>query len=103
MSFTERRHFYREERLDKNVELDYLSSTLNGMRLSTVETYRITAVTAHRPDILSFMYYGTYHLGWLLAHHNDFLDPISDFSEGTLLRIPSLTEYYQYYNRNTRG
>lgn len=103
MSLIERKDFYVREMVDGNAELDYLTSSLNDMQLSTVESYRISNATAYRPDLISSIYYQNYNLGWLIAYHNNILDPITEFYMGRVIDIPSLTEYYQFYNRNSRS
>lgn len=103
MAITLRKYYYDEVTVDGNKELDYLTSRLNGMSLETRDFHRIDAVTEDRPDLISLKYYGNYHLGWLIAEHNNILDPVEGFKINTVLRIPSLDEYYQYYNRNTRS
>lgn len=102
MSITTRKYFYSEETVDGNKELDYLTTTLSEMDLRTQDFYTVDAATEHRPDLISLRYYGNYDLGWLLCEHNNFQDPLTDFYIGRRVAIPSLTEYYQYYNRNTR-
>lgn len=102
MSITVRKYFYEEATVDGNKELDYLTSTLLDIDLRTQEFYTVDATTENRPDLISLMYYGNYDLGWLLCVHNKFQDPLTDFYVGRRVAIPSLTEYYQYYNRNTR-
>lgn len=102
MTITTRKFFYKEESVNGNKELDYLTSTLDGMLLNTQEFYVVDAATENRPDLISLRFYGNYDLGWLLCEHNNFQDPLTDFYVGRRVKIPSLTEYYQYYNRNTR-
>lgn len=103
MTITTREFFYDEATVNGNLELDYLTSRLAGMTLETREFYRVDASTENRVDLISLKYYGNYDLGWLIAEHNDILDPIEGFKIGMTIRIPALDEYYQYYNRNTRS
>lgn len=102
MSMTIRKYFFDEVEVNGNKEIDYLSTRLTGMSLSTVDTHRVSAVTAGRLDLISVIFYGTYDLGWLICEHNQLKDPVGDVFVGRVLKIPSITEYYQYYNRNTR-
>ena len=103
MSLTTRKYFYQETTVDGNKELDYLQAPLEQMNFTTQEFYTVDAATQDRIDLISFKYYGNYNLGWLIAEHNDILDPITQIKIGKVLRIPALDEYYQYYNRNTRS
>lgn len=100
---TVRKFFFKEVDVDGNRELDYLTNKLPKLDVDTVEFYRIDNVTAYRPDLISLKYYGNYDLAWLICEHNDIMDPIMDFHPGRVIKIPSITEYYQFYNRNTRG
>lgn len=99
---TTRKYFYQESSVDGNKELDYLTSSLNNMKLESATFYRVDIVTEKRPDLISARFYGTYDLGWLIAEHNNMLDPLEEFTLGRLIEIPSITDYYQYYNRNGR-
>lgn len=100
---TVRKYFFDEAEVDNNRELDLLTNRLPPMKLSTMEFYRVDNATAYRPDLISLKYYGNYDLGWLICEQNDILDPLTEFYPGRVVKIPSITEYYQYYNRNTRG
>jgi len=102
MSLTSRKYFYQQTLADRNTELDYLTTTLNKMKLQTQEFYVIDASTAHRPDLISLKYYGNYDLGWLLCEHNNFQDPLTDFYIGRRVKIPTMIDYYQFFNRNSR-
>lgn len=84
------------------LELDYLNSNINDMELETDTEIRINAAFEGRPDLLSFQFYRNYDLGWLIAHHNDFLDPVEDFSIGRMIKIPTLDSYYRFVNRNRK-
>lgn len=97
-----RERFYEIIEFNRNLELDYLASNLKELELETIDFFRITASTQYRPDLISLKYFGTYHLGWLLARYNEFLDPVEDFEIGVLLRIPDIREFYQFYSRNAR-
>lgn len=94
--------FYEIEQVNGNSELDFLASELKNMDFDTIDFFRVTGATQYRPDLISLKYFGTYHLGWLLARYNEFLDPIQDFEIGVLIKIPNLREYYQFYSRNAR-
>lgn len=103
MSISERAFFFQTAVVDGNTELDYLTSQLNDMTLQPADFYRIDEVTAHRPDLISFRFYGNYNFGWLIAEFNGLLDPVADLYRGRVIKIPALDEYYQFYNRATRS
>lgn len=100
---TERGRLFKEATVNGNIELDYLDALTKELvqveQLTTTDTIRVTEAIKYRPDLLSLKYYGTYHLGWLIALHNNFLDPVFDFEVGTLVRIPSLEQYQSFYTR----
>lgn len=102
MSIKERKFLYEKADVDGNTELDYLSYKFTEMNLKTSTIFRIPKVFKHRPDLISYRFYGNYHMGWLIAHHNDFLDPIMDFVDGIVINIPDMDAYFRYFKANSR-
>lgn len=102
MSIVSRSRLFAVVEVDNNKELDYLDTPLMDMNLETQRAFRIPQSMEFRPDLISFKFFGTFHLGWLLAIHNDFQDPIMEFTKGKLINIPSIEEYYRFYQRNAR-
>lgn len=102
MSIQTRKYMYAVKRINDNFELDYLDTPFSDMELPTDKTIRISAAMQYRPDLVSLKAYGNYNMGWLIALHNGFLDPVYDFEIGTEVDIPNLDEYYRYYNANSR-
>jgi len=100
---TDKKGLFAEKTVNDNTELDYLDSKIKQLieveDLTTSDTIRIPESVKYRPDLLSLKYYGTYHLGWLIALYNNFLDPIFDFEVGVLVKIPSIEEYQRFYTR----
>jgi hypothetical protein len=82
-------------------EKDPLMTALVGMRLFTQQTYVVTAITEARLDLISYKFYNSFDYGWLIAEHNDILDPFSEVTVGKVLQIPDLMDYFRFYNRNT--
>lgn len=103
MSIKIRKYMYSVSKLDENYELDFLETPLSKMNLPTVKTITITGPLEFRPDLVSLRAFGNYHMGWLIAIHNDLLDPINDFYIGREIKIPDLDEYYRFYNANSRS
>lgn len=101
-SITKRKYMYDLATIDDVFELDYLRSPLTSIELRTVKVIRLTAPMQYRPDLVSLKELGTYHMGWLISLHNDFPDPIYDYTIGREVKIPDLDQYYRYYNRNSR-
>ena len=102
MSIQTSKYMYNVQNVDGNFELDYLDSPLPNVDLPTETTIRLTVVMQYRPDLVSLKAFGNYNMGWLIALHNDFLDPIYDFEIGREVKIPNLDSYYRYYNANSR-
>ncbi|MDA3807081.1 MAG: hypothetical protein PF440_04125 [Thiomicrorhabdus sp.] len=101
MGMEERKSFFETVSVGGNLELDYLTSAISEMGLITVDVYTVTNATANRPDIISNLYYGSYDFGWLLHSHNNIMNPIEDYYTGREIKIPSLDDYYRFYNRNS--
>jgi hypothetical protein len=60
--------------------------------------YRVDDQIKDRLDILSYKYYKTPDLWWVIAEANDINDPFS-LEVGDLLRIPSLDKITKQLNR----
>lgn len=103
MSIKERKYFFEIKTIDSNKELDYLNHNYTEMKLETATTFTIPRVFSFRPDLISLRFYGNYHLGWLIANHNNFLDPLFDFKEGITIKIPDMDEYFRYFKTRTRS
>lgn len=54
----------------------------------------ITESDIGRLDILSYNYYGTPSLWWVIAHVNNIINPINDIIPGEILIIPSPDNVY---------
>lgn len=99
MAITDRKRMYEVVEVNGNKELDFLQTRFTEMELSTNKSFRIPQALQFRPDLISYKFYGNFHMGWLICLHNDMLDPINDFYEGRLIEIPSIEQYYRYYAR----
>lgn len=86
--------------VDGKDELDYLDSSIIDMDLPTAQTFRIRDPYTYRPDLISEKFFGSYHYAWLLARHNDFLDPIFDFYHGRDIDIPDLQAFFRFFNEH---
>lgn len=102
MSLEDRKTFYRKRiSPEQNIEIDYLRTSINEMKLRTVDEMRLNAAMAGRPDLISKKAYGSYNFGWLIALHNGIMNPFEEYKIGRMIKIPSLDDYYKFYNRNT--
>jgi len=102
MSLVQRKYFYAETMVNGNKELDFIKTPINEMDLSRVGTYLVTAPTEGRPDLISNVVFGNYDFGWLLSLYNEILDPFTEYYIGREILIPSLDDYYRFYNRYAR-
>lgn len=102
MSIDQRKYMYNIAEVDGNTELDYLDTHLLDMELETSRKFMVGDVTKYRPDLISFLMYGNYNFGWLIAYHNGMLDPVAEFTTGRSIDIPSMDSYYRFYNRYAR-
>lgn len=101
--FEARKYFFEPTVVDGATELDFLKTSLVNMTLETALTYNVTSATENRADLISKIFFDNYDLAWLIHHHNGFLDPISDYYIGREIKIPYLDDYYQFYNRHSKG
>lgn len=85
---------------NQNIELDLLKSSMHKMNLNTVDSIRLTAAFENRPDLISYKYFGSYNYGWLISLHNEIQDPFTEYHIGRMIDIPSINDYYKFYNRN---
>ena len=55
------------------------------------EDYVLTSADHKRPDLLAYKLYDNTRLWWVFALRNPdiIVDPISDFTEGTSIKLPS--------------
>ena len=93
--------FYKEVELGEYIELDYLDTNIVKMDLTTEDVFTVTAPYEYRPDLISMKVFGEYHYGWLIALHNDLLDPVFELTVGKRLNIPDMDEYFDFFSENT--
>lgn len=98
-----RKFFYPKVRIDGNEELDWLDTKFTEFDGASSQLFTISSVFEYRPDLISLKFYGSFHYGWLIAMHNDFLDPVYDFKKGIVIDIPSIDSYFDFYRNNTKA
>lgn len=103
MTIDRRKYFFEQEIINGNHELDFLSSRFAEMKLETVDSIIIPSVMQYRGDLISFKFYRNFNFGWLIAIHNDFLDPVYDFKTGRRINIPDIDGYFRYYKAFSRS
>ena len=100
---TERKDLYKSRLIDNNKELDYLDSNIPNMNINKFTLYTIPQYAEGRLDLISFVHYKTVNLWWLIAQYNGLTDTTDDeVYTGRILRIPSVSEYYKFYNTNSK-
>lgn len=98
---TRRKNLYRKRLVDHNKEVDYLDTKIPIMDFENYNNYTIPQFAEGRIDIISYVNYETVDLWWLIAQFNNIIDPINELCTGRVIRIPSLSEYYRFYNENS--
>ena len=56
-----------------------------------------------RPDLLAYSFYGDPFLWWVICQYNTILDFNSEFVEGVILRVPTLTRVNALISPNKTG
>lgn len=102
MSIDKRRYLYKVEEVDGRRELDYLDTSLLRMNIEPSEVFRITTAYRYRPDLISYRFYENFHFAWLIMDYNGILDPFEELDVGRVIEIPDLSQYYSFFNRNSR-
>lgn len=102
MGIKRRKDLFSRVEVDGNTELDYLSSGFVHMGIEKYERFRVPSYMAGRPDLISYAHYGQPDYGWLILEYNDIFDPWDEITAGTVLKIPSIKEYYNFYNKNKK-
>lgn len=97
----ERRFLYRRANVNNNTELDYIDTPITTMDISYTQEWRITGQYENRPDLISFKFYRSYDFAWLICDYNDILDPYDELEVGRKIKIPSLEEFYSFFNRRS--
>ena len=103
MGSENRKEFYKSVLVDGNKEIDYLDTDLINYEpdIKNTITYTVPGWCVGRIDLISFIHYKTTRLWWLIAQVNDIQDPISEIILGMELKIPNITDYYNFYNANS--
>ena len=89
--------------IDNKMEPDIIASSLNAMQLPDVGIFVVKEYHVGRPDLIAYASVGDVRLWWLLLFHNDIIDPDEEIVVGTELKIPDLSAYYTFYNREGDG
>ena len=99
MSVTNIKNFFNKERSENTIEMDFLNSELPFIEFEETEQVRIKQYNEFRADLISYEAYDTTELWWLILIANNIIDPFEELYEGRIIDIPSLSEYYKFYNK----
>lgn len=97
----ERRFLYARVDVDGNTELDYITTRISSMDIPYMTKFIVPQTLEHRIDLISYRFYNTFDLGWLICDYNDILDPFDEIVTGKELLIPNLSDYYSFFNSNS--
>lgn len=97
-----RKYLFGKTTVDGNNELDYLDTRLHNFNPEQTTIFKVPAFMVGRPDIISFAVYEKPNYYWLIMWANDIVDPFEDIKAGDDLIIPSLLDYYDFFNDNAR-
>lgn len=90
--------------IDGSRECDPLSPSLTGLSLPTIQTITVPDYLTKRIDLIAKFTLGNEKYWWLIAQHNNIIDPDTELVTGYQLNIPDLSEYFKYYTDvSTRG
>ena len=93
-------NFYHKETVNLIEELDFLHNSLSGFTMKyDPGYYRVKASDLMRPDMISYMSYGTPHLWWVIMLVNEIENPLVDLEVGQLLIIPSKLDIADFQKR----
>lgn len=95
---------FNKKLIDNNLEFDYLTKiNINFDNFNILDNeYTVKQNEIGRMDTISFKTYGVPHYWWLICQRNNIIDPITEMYTGMILKIPSLTDYFDFYNKNVK-
>ena len=95
-----RTKFYNTTIVNSIKEVDFLDNALSLFEINhTPSYYRMKGEDLGQPDLLSYKLYGTEQYWWIVCLVNDIQNPFSDFEEGQILKIPSILDIHDFYQR----
>ncbi len=60
------------------------------------QLHTVTETDVGMPDYAAFMYYGDEYWYWLIADFNGIINPITDYTVGSVIKIPDLNQCLLY-------
>ena len=94
---------YTKVTVNNNVEFDWLTSNLeNWIATINPTLYQVGQGDLGRLDIVSSNAYGSPYFWRPIAYVNNIISPNDDMFIGQQLVIPTLTDWYNFYNANAK-
>lgn len=96
---------FTENVVDDNLEFDIIDRvSIDYNAFPSLET-TIVVKQHHinRIDMLSYDAYGSPYYWWLLADRNNIIDVGIELYIGQILQVPSLSDYFNFYNKNVKA
>ena len=93
---------FNKELDDSDLEFDYLTRLdVDYASFETTEqAYYVKQADIGRMDFISTTAYGSPYYWWIIADRNHINNPVEDMTIGQLLFVPSLSDYFDFYNKN---
>lgn len=101
--FEDRKSYYSTRIIEDNKEKDYLDTDINKMDFKEFKQFTVPQFCEGRLDLVSYIHYETTKLWWLIAHVNGILDPLTDLEAGMVIKIPSVSEAFTFYNKYAKA
>lgn len=95
-----RTKFYNTSMVDGIKEVDHLYNTLSSFTLNHSPTYyRVNESEIDQPDFISKKMYNTERYWWIICLVNGIKNPFSDLQAGDIIKIPSILDIYDFYQK----
>lgn len=84
------------------VSIDHVTFSLSEihefLRGRVIKTRRLQESEEGAPDLISYQEYGDEQYWWIILYVNKIQDPINEFTAGTLIAIPDLSDIEEFKN-----
>ncbi len=96
----DRTKFFQTVVVENTREVDFLWNTLSSFKETySPSYYRIDSHDVSQPDLISKKMYDTERFWWIICLVNRIENPLEDLTEGAILKIPSIYDIYDFYQR----
>lgn len=98
MSRYNRTNFYEKNVVDGILEYDLINTWWSLFKIKTTPQYFTVAYgTIGKLDLVSYRYYNTTDLWWIIAKINNIEDVWNDYKIGDVLTIPDINDIQDWY------